>query len=70
MAKESIVCGCPVVAVDVGDMSEWMEVYPPEVKALADAIEDRLENGQDVTLPQNCEFESVSSQWKSMLESL
>ena len=70
VAKESIVCGCPVVAVDVGDMNEWMEVYPPEVKALADAIEDRLENGQDVTLPQNCEFESVSSQWKSMLESL
>ena len=70
VAKESIVCGCPVVAVDVGDMGEWMEVYPPEVKALADAIEDRLENGQDVTLPQNCEFESVSSQWNSMLESL
>ena len=70
VAKESIVCGCPVVAVDVGDMGEWMEVYPPEVKALADAIEDRLENGQEVTLPQNCEFESVSSQWKSMLESL
>ena len=70
VAKESVICGCPVVAVDVGDMSEWMEVYAAEVDDLADAIEDRLQNGQEVTLPQNCDFESVSNQWSSMLESL
>ena len=70
VAKEAIVCGCPVVAVDVGDLSEWMEVYPPEVNALADAIEERLKNNQKVTLPQNCEFENVKTEWNSMLESL
>ena len=70
VAKESITCGCPVVAVDVGDMGEWMDVYPAEVKALADAIEDRLQNGQEVTLPQNCGFESVRNQWSSLLESM
>ena len=70
VAKESITCGCPVVAVDVGDMGEWMDVYPAEVKALADAIEDRLQNGQEVTLPQNCGFESVRNQWSSLLESV
>ena len=70
VAKEAIICGCPVVAVDVGDMSEWMEVYPAEVNALADAIENRLQDGQEVTLPQHCELENVKKQWSSMLESL
>jgi len=70
VAKESIVCGCPVVAVDVGDISEWMEVYSPEVGELADAIESRLANGQEVTLPANCQFESVRNQWNSLLESM
>ena len=70
VAKESIVCGCPVVAVDVGDMSEWMEVYPAEVNALADAVEDRLLNGQEVTLPPDSHFENASSLWNSLLESM
>lgn len=70
VAKEAIICGCPVVAVDVGDMHEWMDVYPADVAALADAIEDRLQNSQEVTLPQACGFESVGTQWSSMLESL
>ena len=70
VAKEAITCGCPVVAVDVGDMHEWMEVYPAEVMALADGIEDRLQTTQEVTLPQECGFESVGTQWSSMLESM
>ena len=70
MAKESIACGCPVVAVDVGDMGQWMEVYPPDVTKLADGIEKRLSDGQDVTLPANSQFESVKNQWNSLLESL
>jgi glycosyltransferase involved in cell wall biosynthesis len=70
VAKEAITCGCPVVGVDVGDMHEWMEVYPAEVMALADGIEDRLQTTQEVTLPQECGFESVGTQWSSMLESL
>ncbi len=70
VAKEAITCGCPVVAVDVGDMHEWMDVYSPDVSVLADAIEDRLENGQDVTLPQRFQLEQVKNQWKSLLESM
>ena len=41
-----------------------------EVNALADAVEDRLQNGQEITLPQNCNFESVRTQWNSLLESV
>ncbi len=70
VAKEAIACGCPVVAVDVGDMHEWMDVYPADVGPLADAIESRLSQGQNVTLPANSLFESVKTQWNSMLESL
>ena len=71
VAKEAIVCGCPVVAVDVGDMGEWMEVYPAEVSELADAVEARLgDNYQEVTLPLDFQFESVKSQWNSLLESM
>lgn len=70
VAKESITCGCPVVSVDVGDISEWMDVYAAEVNALADAVEGRLQNGQEVTLPQNCNLESVRNQWNSLLESM
>lgn len=70
VAKESIACGCPVVAVDVGDMGQWMEVYPPDATKLADAIEKRLSDGQEVTLPANSQFESVKNQWNSLLESL
>ena len=36
-----------------------MDVYSPDVSVLADAIEDRLENGQDVTLPQRFQLEQV-----------
>lgn len=70
VAKEAIVCGCPVVAVDVGDMGEWMEVCPPDVVELADAVEARLENGQDLTLPEDFQLESVRNQWSKLIESL
>lgn len=70
VAKEAIICGCPVVGVDVGDMHEWMEVYPAQADKLADAIEDRLANGQEITLPQKFDFEKVKTQWISMLESM
>ncbi len=70
VAKEAIVCGCPVVAVDVGDMSEWMEVYSQEVNELADAVEKRLSQRQEVTLPENSTFESVRNQWSSLLDSI
>ena len=70
VAKESIVCGCPVVAVDVGDMHTWMDVCAAEVNDLANTVERRLLEGQEVTLPENSRFESVRSQWNSLLESM
>ena len=42
----------------------------PEVAELADAIEGRLADGQDLTLPVNSQFENVRNQWSSLLESL
>ena len=35
-----------------------------------DAIENRLSDGQDVTLPANSQFENVRNQWSSLLESM
>ena len=70
VAKEAVVCGCPVVAVDVGDMSEWMDVYPLDAGELADAIENQLSEGQNVTIPDNSKFENVRNQWSSLLDSL
>ena len=59
-----------MVAVDVGDMAQWMDVCPPDVDKLADAVESRLADGQDVTLPVNSQFENVRNQWSALLESL
>jgi len=70
VAKESIACGCPVVAVEVGDMHTWMDVYPPNVQDLADAVEKRLSEGQEVTLPESSQFESAKNRWNSLLESI
>ncbi|MDP6870202.1 MAG: glycosyltransferase family 4 protein [Candidatus Poseidoniaceae archaeon] len=70
VAREAIFCGCPVVAVDVGDLSEWMEVYPYDVAKLADAIEKTLKTEQKITLPDRFSFDSVKSQWNELLESL
>ena len=44
--------------------------FPPEVSELADAVEARLENGQEVTLPQDFQFESIRNQWAKLIESL
>ena len=59
-----------MVAVDVGDMAQWMDVCQPEVAQLADAIESRLAEGQEVILPVNSQFENVRNQWSALLESL
>ena len=51
-------------------MSEWMDVYPLDAGELADAIENRLSEGQNVTIPDNSKFENVRNQWSSLLDSL
>ncbi|DAC11412.1 MAG TPA: glycosyltransferase [Candidatus Poseidoniales archaeon] len=71
VAKEAICCGCPVVSVDVGDISEWLgKAYDATPKALADGIEEILRDGQEITLPQKFSFDDVSLRWKDLLESL
>ena len=58
------------MAVDVGDMGEWMEVYPYEVGELSDAIESRLENSQNITLPAHFHFDDVKDKWATLIESI
>ncbi|MDP6864618.1 MAG: glycosyltransferase family 4 protein [Candidatus Poseidoniaceae archaeon] len=70
VAREAIVCGCPVVAVDIGDMGEWMDVYPHEVSSLADGVEKVLSEGQEVTLPDRFQASHAIHEWNSLLESL
>lgn len=70
VAREAIYCGCPVVAVDVGDLSEWMDTNPYDVDKLADAVEEVLDKGQNIILPEKYSFDSVKNQWNLLLESL
>ena len=71
VAKEAIMCGCPVVAVDVGDLSQWLdEVQRRDVSELADAVERVLSKGQEITLPDRFLAKSVGRQWTELLESL
>jgi glycosyltransferase involved in cell wall biosynthesis len=71
VAREAIACGCPVVGVDVGDLSQWLdEVQERDASKIADAIERVLSKGQDITLPDRFLFESVGNAWTQLLESL
>ena len=40
VAKEAAWCGCPVVSVDVGDVSEWLEKNRCNAASIADGIEE------------------------------
>ena len=71
VAREAIACGCPVAAVDIGDLSSWLpEVFAAEPNAMADGIEKILRDGQKVTLPERFSLQSVAVQWSELLESL
>jgi glycosyltransferase involved in cell wall biosynthesis len=71
VAREAIVCGCPVVGVDVGDLSQWLdEVQERDVGKIADAVERVLSKGQDITLPDRFLSERVRNAWTQLLESL
>ena len=62
--------GCPVVAVDAGDLSTWMEVTSPDADELADKIEQVLMEDCKTILPQKFHLDSVSDSWRQLLESL
>lgn len=71
VAREAIVCGCPVVGVDVGDLSQWLDkVQERDVGKIADAVEQVLSKGQDITLPDHFFSERVGNAWTQLLESL
>jgi len=69
VAKESVICGTPVVAVDVGDLSEWMDVYDADPAILADAIESTLKSSNQ-EVPVRFSRESVMESWRDLLEEI
>jgi len=78
VARESLLCGTPVVSVDVGEVNnylpgEWVCDEDPE--ALADGIEAALRTGwtEDTPVEERLAFaskESVSQAWTELLSSL
>ena len=71
VAREAIACGCPVAAVDVGDLSSWLpDVFASEPSALADGVESILRDGQRITLPEKFSLQNVAGEWNELLESL
>jgi len=69
VAKESVICGTPVVAVDVGDLSEWMDVHDADPAILSDAIESTLKNSNQ-EVPVRFSRESVMESWRDLLEEI
>jgi glycosyltransferase involved in cell wall biosynthesis len=71
VAREAIACGCPVAAVDVGDLPSWLpDVFAADPSALADGIESILRDGQRITLPEKFSLQNVAGEWNELLESL
>jgi glycosyltransferase involved in cell wall biosynthesis len=77
VARESIACGTPVVAVNVGDLSEWIphkfisEEY--DESKLADAVEEALSadwNTEKIELPEKFTITSVQDSWDLLLNKL
>ena len=77
VARESIACGTPVVAVDVGDLSEWIpqkfisQEY--DESKLADAVEAALAadwTTEKIELPERFTITSVQESWDLLLSKL
>jgi len=78
VARESLICGTPVVSVDVGEVAcylpaSWVRSDDPE--ALADGIEAALRDGwkEEDTVEERLAFsnkETVSRMWRELLASL
>lgn len=72
-ARESILCGTPVVAVDVGDMGSYLPpqwIRKPDPIDLADGVEEALQNGWSEGGPSLdfCSTTEVMKAWTSLLE--
>ena len=77
VARESILCGTPVVSTNVGDVATYLPEElvhnQPSPERLADACEAALQTDWDsspITLPQWMSSSSVSQQWSSLLQNL
>ena len=78
VARESLLCGTPVVSVDVGEVSGYLPeawVCNEDPEALADGIEAALRTGwtEGTTVEERLKFaskESVSQAWSELLSSL
>lgn len=78
VARESLLCGTPVVSVDVGEVSGYLPeawVCAEDPEALADGIEAALRTGwtDDTSVDNRLEFASlkaVSQAWSELLASL
>ena len=77
VARESILCGTPVVSTNVGDVATYLPkefvIDNPTPEALANACEAALEKDwqrSPVKLPQRVSSKMVSQQWSSLLQGL
>ena len=78
VARESLICGTPVVSVDVGEVARDLPasgVRSDEPEPLADGIEAALRDGwkEEDTVEERLAFsnkETVSRMWRELLASL
>ena len=77
VARESILCGTPVVSTNVGDLATYLPkeciIDVPTPEALADACEHALQadwESSPVILPQRVSAQTVGQQWSALLEGL
>lgn len=77
VARESIACGTPVVAVDVGDLSQWLPskfiAQKYDESLLADAIESALANDwkkDKIELPESFNIKSHQDSWDALLSKI
>ncbi len=78
VARESLICGTPVVSVDVGEVTRYLPaswVRSDDPEALADGIEAALRDGwkEEDTVEERLAFsnkETVSRMWRELLASL
>jgi len=77
VARESILCGTPVVSTNVGDVATYLPnefvLDDPTPEALADACEAALKvdwGASPIILPLRVSREKVSQQWSSLLQGL
>ena len=75
VARESILCGTPVVSTNVGDVGTYLPdslvIDEATPERLADACESALETNwieNPITLPHEFSQESVGRQWSSLLQ--